>query len=467
MTDTERRSARVSSPSLGLLHERDFRNFFVSTAASALGNQVSILAFPLVAVVTLESDPFEVGVLTAMSMVANLIVGLPAGAWVDRMRCRNVVVFSNLSRAVIVLSVPIAWWTGALTIWQLYLTAFLVGICNVFGQVASQSYLPHLVGRENLVESNSKLGGIEQVSRLGGPGFAGQVIALLTAPVSLLVTSIALATSALLLFLIERPEAKPARKSGSGVRREIGEGLRFVFGDRFLRATAASISWTNLWGLAYSSMMIIYMARVLGLSPGVIGAVLSISGVGGLLGAFIARRIATWLGVGPTMWVSLLVGMPFLFVLPVVGPGWRIWLAAGAYAVAVCGMVVLNVIHRAARQKMTPDSLLGRMNATVRFLTWSTMPIGAMTGGALGSWLGPRATLVIAAACMCLGFLPIFLTPLRSMRDVPAAGATDPTDVDLSDEIVRADPQPGNTEMNLEGQATQSLSSKAKTVQGP
>jgi len=425
-------------PSLGLLTDRDFRRYFVSTAVSALGNQFAILALPLVAVLTLNATPFQVGLLSAVSTAGFLIIGLPAGAWIDRMRIRPVIVAADALRAVCILVVPLAALSGLLTIWLLYGVALLGSFCNAFGLVARQSYLPQLAGRANLIESNAKLGGIEQVTRLAGPSVAGQLIAVLTAPLALLVTAASLAVSSVSILLIRRPDL-PREERNRNLWAEVLEGLRFVFANRLMRATVSSISWTNLWGLAYSSMLVLFLAQTLHRSPGVIGAFLSVSAIVGLAGAFVARRLAGWLGQGPVLWLSLVVGMPFLFVVPAIRPGWQIWLAGIGYAVAQCSIVVVNVVNGSARQVMAPDHLLGRMNATVRFLTWSTAPIGSLIGGLLGTAIGPRATLAVAAGGATLGFLPIFLSPLRRMATIPPWSQTT-TAVDRSPASTGSDP---------------------------
>jgi MFS family permease len=421
---------RAGRSSTGLWRNPAFRKLAVSATFSAAGFNVARVAIPLIAVLSLRANEFQMGLLTAMTTGASLLVGLPAGVWVDRLRRRNVMIFCELARALIMLSIPLAWWFHLLTLGQLLATALLTGICTVFFDVASQSILPAMVGREHLVEGNSKLGGLQQVSNLAGPALSGQAVALLTAPVSLLVTSVALAASSVLVAAIDKTEEPPPR-GNRNMWQEIGEGLRFVFGNRLMRAMAAGVSWTNLWGLAYSAMMIIYLARVLHLSPRLIGVALSISGLGGLIGALFARRLAARYGQGPTMWRAMLLGMPFLLVMPLITRASQIWLAAAGSAIATCGMVVANVVNVTARQVMTPDALLGRTNATMRVLNWSTMPVGAITGGALGTWLGPRGALVVAGCGACLGFLPIVASPLRTARLLqrvdadPAAGGPD------------------------------------------
>ncbi|MFD2419031.1 MFS transporter [Amycolatopsis pigmentata] len=412
-----------SGPSaLGLLRDRRFAKLITSSAVNAFANQVALLAIPLVAVLTLKASPFQVAAVTALSTAAFLLVGLPAGALVDRLRPRAVIAVADGTRSLVALTVPVAWWAGHLSIWLLYAVAFTMGIANVFGLVARQSYLPLLVTRSDLTEGNAKLAGIEQVFRLGGPGLAGQVIAVLTAPFALVVTCASLALSAAAVLWI--PESAPTRRSVRGRRRlihEVGVGLAFVFGNRLLRAMAISVGWSNLFGLAYSSMMTIYLANWLRLTPAVIGLVMSVSGAGGIVGALVARRLSHLVGQGPLMWLSMLVGMPFLVVLPLVHNVSWVWAAAVAYAIAVCCMVVMNIVQGTVRQTITPPALLGRVSSTFRFLTWGTSPVGAVLGGLLGSSIGPRATLLVAAVGTCVGFVPIFRSPLRRMREIPAA----------------------------------------------
>jgi predicted MFS family arabinose efflux permease len=319
--------------------------------------------------------------------------------------------------------VPVAWWAGVLTIWQLYAVAFTVGVFTVFFSVAYQSYLPHLVGRDNLVEGNAKLESVRALAQLGGPALAGQLVRLLTAPVALLVDAVAVGTSALFVARIRRREEKPARRPDANVWREVGEGLRFVLGHRLLRAVAMCTGTANFFiGGAFSAMLILFLQRVIGLDAGAIGVVLAIGSIGGMLGAFLARRTAQWLGQGPVIWLSVALTTPFTLLMPLVAePGWRLWLAAALWAVVGYGVVVYNVTQVSFRQALTPDQLLGRMNATMRFIVWGALPLGAFVGGVLGEWLGVRAALLVAALGGSLAFLPVLLSPLRTMRTLPTA----------------------------------------------
>ncbi|MEQ4210086.1 MFS transporter [Actinopolymorpha sp. B9G3] len=424
---------------LGLLLDRDFRRLFAATTVSQFGYQVSFLALPLVAVETLAVNEFEVGILTALTTAAFLLVGLPAGAWVDRMRRRRVLIAGDVGRAILLATVPAAWWAGMLTLWQLYAVALLHGILTVFFDVAYQSYLPHLVGRANLVEGNSRLESVRALSHVGGPGAAGSLIQVVTAPVALLADAVALALSAVFVVRITKREERP-RRPDTHLVRDIGEGLRFVLGHRLLRSIAACTSTANLCSAATGAMVIFFLRRDLGLGAGVIGLVLSVAGIGGVVGALVARRFAAWVGQGPAIWLSVCCTAPFALLLPLAEPGWRIWLAAAGGAVFAVGVVVYNVTQVSFRQAVTPDHLLGRMNATMRFLVWGTQPIGGILGGVLGSAVGARTTLVIGAVGGSLAFLPALLSPLRTMRELPSGPENhleDPLEVQVVERIER------------------------------
>jgi MFS family permease len=404
---------------LGLLHEYDFRQLFVADAVSQVGSQVSLLALPLVAVLALHASNFEVGVLAACGTAAFLLVGLPAGAWVDRMRRRRVLVVGDIGRAVVLGSVPLAWALGVLSMPQLYVVALVTGVFTVFFDVAYQSYLPHLVGREHLVEGNAKLESVRAVSQIAGPTIAGLVIQALTAPAAVAVDAVSFAGSALFVGRIRRREQLPERRRDARLREEVTEGLRFVFANRLLRAIAMSISSYNLLSGIRTAMLVVLLARVLREPAGVIGLFFSIASVGGLLGALSARKIAARIGQGPAIWIPVAVIAPFQLLIPMAQRGWPLWAAAFAYLVIWFCVSVNNITQVSFRQGLTPQRLLGRMNATMRFLVWGTTPLGALIGGVLGQLLGPRPTLWVAAIAGLIPVLPLLFSPLRTMRELP------------------------------------------------
>jgi predicted MFS family arabinose efflux permease len=276
------------------------------------------------------------------------------------------------------------------------------------------------VGREQLVEGNAKLESVRAVSAIAGPALGGQLVQLLTAPVALLADAASMVLSALFVLGIRKREPKPVRRTDSHLLREISEGLRFVVAQPLLRRIAMCTGWFNLCSSTTQAMLLVFLARDLGIGAGVIGLLFTVAGAGGLLGALVARRFAAWVGQGPAIWMSVAFTAPFTLLLPLAQPGWRLWAAAAGQIVFSAGVVVYNVNQLSFRQGLTPDHLLGRMNATMRFFVWGTMPIGGVLGGVLGDALGARTTVWIGAITGCLAFLPVFLSPLRSMRALPS-----------------------------------------------
>ncbi|TDD44586.1 MFS transporter [Nonomuraea terrae] len=403
---------------VNVLRDHDFRRLFLADTASQVGTQVLMLALPLVAVMALNASPFEVGLLAACQTLAFVLIGLPAGAIVDRMRKRVVMVVADWARAAALVSVPLAWWLDVLTVYQLYAVALVLGVFTVFFDVAYQSYLPHLVGRERLVEGNSALEIVRTVAQLGGPGAGGYLIQLLTAPFALAATVAGFAWSALCLGTIRKREPRQ-EAHGRHLGREIAEGLRFVFGHRLLRRIAGCTATANLFTAMAQPMVLLLLARELGLAAGAIGLLTAAGGVGGLAGALVNARIARWLGQGPTMWLAIVVPAPLMFVLPWLEADWRLVLFVLAEFCLGAGVVIYNVTQLSFRQAITPESLLGRMNATMRFVVWGTMPLGGVIGGVLGEVIGVRNTLLVAAVGGCVAFLWVFASPLRTMRELP------------------------------------------------
>ena len=404
----------------GLWHHLAFRRLWIGETVSQFGTMVSQLALPLVAILVVHAPTFDVGVLTALETAAFVLVGLPAGAWVERMRFRSVLIVNDLVRAVALGSIPLAYLLGVLTIGQLFAVAFVTGISTVFFDVAYQSYLPQLVSRDQLVEGNAKLQGSESVSQIAGPSVGGLLIQALTAPYAVLVDALSFLWSAAWVAAIRPAPPRPERKADPNLRREIGEGLRFVIGNPMLRAIAMCTGSYNFFSSMIVAVFYVLLARQLHLSAGLIGVITSALAVGGLLGSVVASRLARWLGQGPVIWVSVVVSAPFAFVAPFVQRNWSLVLLAVAQAILGLGSVVYNITQVSFRQGLCPPDLLGRMNATMRFLVWGTMPLGALAGGALGAGIGVRGTLLIAAIGEAFTFLPVYLSPLRHARELPS-----------------------------------------------
>ncbi|HEY6748901.1 MAG TPA: MFS transporter [Mycobacteriales bacterium] len=406
-----------------LLRHADFRRLWAADALSQAGTQVTVIALPLLLIKVLDAGPFEVGLLTTFEFLAFLVIGLPAGVWVDRVRRRNVLFVTDLARGLLFGSLPLAWALDLLTLAQVYAVALLAGACTVFFDVAYQSYLPHLVGRDNLVEGNAKLQGTQSVAQVAGPTVGGVLVQALTAPYAILVDAASFLWSAAWIGSIRSREARPERAADRHLGREMREGLAFVFGHRLLRAIAACTATGNLFMNVGMTAFIVLLAdsAQLDLSAGTIGLLFSASAVGGLLGALVARRFASWVGQGPALWISAALEAPAMLAMPFVQRGWLLVLVAALSVVTGVTIVVYNVTQVSFRQLLCPERLLGRMNATIRFAVWGTIPIGSLLGGILGSTIGLRPTLWVAVGGTALAFLPIFFSPLRTMRELPTS----------------------------------------------
>ncbi|WNI15008.1 MFS transporter [Actinacidiphila sp. ITFR-21] len=404
----------------------DFRTLFTASAFSQLGTNISYVAVPLVAVVALDAGPGQVGALAALSTVAFLVIGLPAGAWVDRLSHRRVLIAADLSRALLFASVPLAWGLDALTLRQLYAVVVLNGCATVFFDVSSQSVLPRLVGPQELVRANADLNTLISVGNIAGRGAGGGLVALLTAPAAVLVTVGTYLASALRLVGL-RPTPVPAPRAASAppLRAQIGEGLRHVFGNKELRALALTAALGNLGSAVINTMLPIWFVRQLGYSGGVLGLFWAFGGAGLLVGARCARPVAARLGYGRTLGIAGLCLAPSGLLVPLVGHGGWLVLAGAGWFLAMFKVGMDNVLGVSLRQRMTPPSLLGRMNATFRFLLTGALAVGAAVSGTLGELIGIHATLWVGGIFVSTAFLPVFLSPVRARYELPPQRGND------------------------------------------
>ncbi|OEJ48663.1 MFS transporter [Streptomyces agglomeratus] len=398
---------------------RDFRLLLAGAAAGQFGAHVTLVALPLVAVLELEATAFQVGLLTAAETAAFLVIGLPAGAWVDRMRKLPLMIRADVVRAVAMASVPAAGVAGVLTMVQLYVVALVTGVATVFFDVAHQSFLPQLLPRDQLVKGNGALETVRSSAQVTGPGLGGGLVQLLGAHLAVVADAIGYVLSALFLWRIKRPEPRPEAVPGASLRADIAEGLRFVLGQPLLRVIAAATALGNFFTALLLATQTVFLVRDLGLQPGAVGLVLSAAAVGGLLGALVAGTLAAQLGHARIIWLSALVTGPFALLWPLSEQaGGAVVFALGS-GIVFFGAVVYNVAQVSFRQSLCPPGLLGRMNATLRFLMWGTLPLGALAGGALADGFGARTALLCCAAGFLAVPLPLLLSPLRGMRDLP------------------------------------------------
>ncbi|GAA2497427.1 MFS transporter [Streptomyces gobitricini] len=414
-------SATTRAVTSGPLRLRDFRMLLAGAAAAQLGAHVTLVALPLVAVLELKATALQVGMLTAAETAAFLVIGLPAGVWVDRMRKVPLMVRADVVRAVAMASVPAAAVAGVLSMAQLYAVALVTGAATVFFDVAHQSFLPQLLPRDMLVKGNGALETVRSSAQVTGPGLGGGLVQLLGAHLAVIVDAVGYVLSALFLRGVKQREPRPEPVPGASLRADIGEGLRFVLGQPLLRVIAASTGLGNFFTAMLMATQTVFLVRVLRLQPGAVGLVLSAAAVGGLVGALSAGALAARVGHARIIRVSALVTGPFALLWPLserVGGGGAVF-ALGS-AVVFFGAVVYNVAQVSFRQALCPPALLGRMNATLRFLMWGTLPLGALTGGALADTFGPGTALLCCATGFLAVPLPLLFSPLRGMRDLPA-----------------------------------------------
>jgi MFS family permease len=417
-------ASQTPGSSGSLWHNWDFLKLWSAETISQLGTQVTMLALPFTAIKILHANAFQVGLLTTMEFLPFILVGLPAGVWVDRLSRRPILIIGDLARAVILGSIPLAYALGVLHIGQLYLAAFLTGICTVFFDVSYQSYLPSLVARDQLIDGNAKL----EISRSGaqtaGPAIAGAIIKLLEAPAAILVDALSYLWSASWIFFIKTKEP-PVEVHPDGaprMRTQIAEGLRYVWHHPLLRPIAFCTANSNLWSSMAMAVTLLFAVQNLGLGPGAIGLIFAIGNIAVLLGAFVGGRIAKRIGLGATIVGSAVTfGIPGVMI-PLATPATAWPILITAFMIFGFAGVIYNINQVSLRQSITPARMQGRMNASMRFMVWGTMPIGSFIGGILGYHIGLRRTLWIAAIGGLFSFVPPLLSPVRSLETIPEGG---------------------------------------------
>ncbi|MER6002416.1 MFS transporter [Nonomuraea angiospora] len=407
----------------GVLRNPDFLRFLSSHVASELGANISRVALPLAAVLALNAGPVEIGVLSALQTTAFLLIGLPAGVWVDRMRRRRVILISDLVRFLLLASIPLAAELGLLTIGLMFAIALLAGVAQVFNDVADQTYLPELVGTGQLTDGNSKLEIVRSGSFLSGPAVGGALVQLLGAPRTLFATALGALVSVIFLGTIKAPDKPPAVTERTPLLRGIREGLSFLWRDRLLRMLSVSTVAGNLCTSAVLGLSVLFLAQVVKLPPSTIGLLLMSGGIGGLIGGFTASWLSRRYGTARMTWLAVLLGSPFGLLLPMTQADWRVVCFAITSIGLTWSVTLLNVGQVTYRQTVTPEHLLGRVSASVRFMTWGIMPLGALLGGFLAQQIGVREALWVIMGARLLTFVPLLFSPLPRMRDFTQAQA--------------------------------------------
>ncbi len=408
-----------------LWRQGDFMKLWTGQTISQFGDEITELAIPLLAISVLGAGAVEFGVLGVVRFLPWILFTLPAGVWVDRMRRRPILIGADIARAALLVSIPIAFVLGALTIWQVYIVAFVAGTLEVFFDVAYQSYLPSVVERDELVEGNSKLELSRAASSVLGPTIAGVLIELVRAPLAIFFDAISYLGAALFVGLIRRNEAgpephDPAQGERPSMWQEARAGLGYVLSNRYLRSIAACTGTANLFGNIGGVILILYAVEELELSAGMLGLIFALGNIGVLLGALTGGRLAKAIGIGPTIIVTAAFSGVALLFVPLAPQDDPFWFLVIGGIIGGFTTVAYNVNQVGLRQAITPDRMLGRMNATMRLIVWGTIPIGAVLGGLLGTVVGLHAALWVSAIGALTAFLPVLFSPVRTLREIPA-----------------------------------------------
>jgi len=426
----------TAAPRRRLINDPGFVRLWAAETISHLGSSFSALAMPIVAIQLLNAGPMEIAIINLADTLPFLVIGLLVGALIDRLPRRGVLIVADLGRAVLLLTLPISYALGVLSIPQLVIVGILLGTLSVFFDVAYQAYLPSLISKEDLVEGNSKLEISRSAAGLFGPSLAGALIAIVKAPMAVIIDALSFALSALFLFTIKpthefvaeqnNASAPAAQRPRSSLRSDIVAGLRYVFSHPALRTIGGATATSNLFSGIAGTVELLFAYNVLGLSVALIGFAATLGSAGGLISAVFADKISKKLGVGRTIVLTIPLGGPMIAVLAFCQPGNDLLnalvIGAGFFAGAASG-TLYNINQVSLRQALTPPEMSGRMNATMRWFVWGTIPIGALLGGALGTSLGLRETLLIAGIGGSFAFVPLLFGPVWGIKEMPTGVA--------------------------------------------
>lgn len=404
-------------PQTGLWRHRDFLALWAGQAVSALGSRITRTALPVIAVLAVDGSPAELGLLAALSVAPGALVGLFAGGFIDRSRKRSILIVSDLVRALLCATIPLLAWLGTLSMLHLYLVAAAIGAATSLFQIADNTYLPVLIGRAQLAEGNAKLETTESVAEIAGPGLTGVLIEILSAPVTLVFDALSYLASTLCLSAIRATEAAPGHIDSSSApswRTDLDTGWRAIMNRPVVRALfLTSAMQTFVFGFLFALYML-FTLDTLGLSPGAVGAIISVGGVGGLLGAVLAGRLGAALGAGRGLVLACLGSQLALALVPAASgtDGWSIGLLLGQQFFGDVFLIAFTVLAVTARQSELPIDVLGRANGLFQAAASALLPLGALTAGALAEYLDVRTALWLGVGLgLCA---PLLLWPARA-----------------------------------------------------
>lgn len=393
---------------------RAFNLLWAGETASQFGFQVAGLAVSTTAITLLHASENQVGILGAMQTAAFLLIGLPAGAWVDQWRKRRTMIVADVVRMIALATVPVAYWMGSLSIYHMMLVILIFGFGTVFFDVAYQSFVPTIVRRHQIGQANGRMEASFQVARVGGPGIAGWLIGLLSAPVTFALTSITLGISALAISLIPDSEPKQEKRKDERLWQQVKEGVDYVRSEPLLGPLFACIAFAGLASQGVWVLFPVLALRNLGMDAQALGTLLSFGAVGGVLGAMVNRRMVRKFGEGHTIAIFNIaagvvgIGMPLAVLAG--GKAWLVLVIVG-FINSFC-ITIYNVTQLSLRQRICPPHLLGRLNATFRFAVWGAMPIGSVLAGWVATMIGVVPALCVFQGLTLLAGVAMCFTPI-------------------------------------------------------
>jgi MFS family permease len=405
-----------------LLHRPAFRNLWLGQTISVFGDQITLLAIPIIAVLVLRAEPEQMGLLTAAGLLPHLLFSLPAGVLLDRVhRRRRLMVFADLARAVVIASIAVVFLGGALTLPHLFIVTFLVGTFAVAFDISWSTVYVRVVDRTEYVAANALFNGSRSLAQVAGPSVGGVLIQLLSAPVAVVVDAVSYVLSAFFISRVQAPDP-PVELHTEPIRRQLATGLSFLFRDPIMRPTLLAVATLNFFNFGFSAL---YVTTRLGVNPGELGLALGGGAVGAVIGALLASRIGRWLGIGPAFFASMIVFPAALILVPLTPPGTPLTIVLGMLFVMQFvggfGVMVLDINASAIIPARTPDRIRSRVSGAWRFVNMGIRPIGAVVGGILGAAIGVRETLFVVTVLQLVGVLWLIGTPVLRLRDVPDA----------------------------------------------
>jgi MFS family permease len=411
-----------------------FRRFWLGQTISLVGDQVSLIALPLVAVLVLDAGPAQMGYLVAAELAPYLLFSLHAGAWADkRGRKRQTMIATDLGRALVLGSVPIAYAFDVLTFPHMVAVGFLVGTLTVLFHVSYSSLYVALVPRDRLVEGGSIMHGSRALSFIAGPSIGGTLVQALSAPVTLVVDACSYVVSAICLrgVVVEEPATEPPGKGN------VVAGVRWIFGNPIVRAALGATATINFFNFVFFALFILYATKSLDVAAGTLGLVLGAGAAGGVVGAIVTGRVARRIGIGPAFALGCVVFPAPLLLVPLAeGPR---WVVLGCLFLAEfgsgLGVIMLDISVGAIFAAVIPDRLRSRVSGAYMVVNYGVRPLGALVGGALGSSIGLRPTLWIATAGALAGILWLLPSPVLRLRELPENGEAAPEEAASADRV--------------------------------